>query len=394
MANNIPIVTVSEFAEIIKQQFIDGDFRPVFGLGKGGIGKTESIESLAKELEIGYVDIRLLLYSETDLKGIPFPNENHTTAVWLQNDVLPTVERDGAKGILVLDEITSCSRSLRTAAYQLLNERRLGQYVLPSGWLIVCLGNGEQDGGDFEGMEANFVNRCSLFNVTHDDAAWRSWASHHGVNPLVTAYVQWKPSDLHTYKDNGDYDCMLFASPRSWVAVSNILNHHLDDIDSRIISSRILGNLGNEVGNRFLAFAKYRDKTVPPEEILNGNLKAIETLNKNIESSTGNEIIFMTINEVVKKMADEISAEAKDPSKRRGRDIMFSDELITHVTNGIHWFLTLKRLETRIMALNQFFDSCRESRSLMLNRKFLTACPEIRQFAAQNSAVLMNQSTL
>lgn len=394
MANNIPIVTVSEFAEIIKQQFIDGDFRPVFGLGKGGIGKTESIESLAKELEIGYVDIRLLLYSETDLKGIPFPNENHTTAVWLQNDVLPTIERDGAKGILVLDEITSCSRSLRTAAYQLLNERRLGQYVLPSGWLIVCLGNGEQDGGDFEGMEANFVNRCSLFNVTHDDAAWRSWASHHGVNPLVTAYVQWKPSDLHTYKDNGDYDCMLFASPRSWVAVSNILNHHLDDIDSRIISSRILGNLGNEVGNRFLAFAKYRDKTVPPEEILNGNLKAIETLNKNIESSTGNEIIFMTINEVVKKMADEISAEAKDPSKRRGRDIMFSDELITHVTNGIHWFLTLKRLETRIMALNQFFDSCRESRSLMLNRKFLTACPEIRQFAAQNSAVLMNQSTL
>lgn len=394
MANNIPIVTVSEFAEIIKQQFMDGDFRPVFGLGKGGIGKTESIESLAKELEIGYVDIRLLLYSETDLKGIPFPNEDHTTAVWLQNDVLPTVERNGEKGILVLDEITSCSRSLRTAAYQLLNERRLGQYVLPSGWLIVCLGNGEQDGGDFEGMEANFVNRCSLFNVTHDDAAWRSWASHHGVNPLVTAYIQWKPSDLHTYKDNGDYDCMLFASPRSWVAVSNILNHHLDDIGSRIISSRILGNLGNEVGNRFLAFAKYRDKTVPPEEILNGNAKAIELLNKNIENSTGNEIIFMTINEVVKKMADEISAEAKDPSKRRGRDIMFSDELITHVTNGIHWFLTLKRLETRIMALNQFFDSCRESRSLMLNRKFLTACPEIRQFAAQNSAVLMNQSTL
>lgn len=394
MANNIPIVTVSEFAEIIKQQFTDGDFRPVFGLGKGGIGKTESIESLAKELDIGYVDIRLLLYSETDLKGIPFPNENHTTAVWLQNDVLPTVERNGEKGILVLDEITSCSRSLRTAAYQLLNERRLGQYVLPSGWLIVCLGNGEQDGGDFEGMEANFVNRCSLFNVTHDDAAWRSWASHNGVNPLVTAYIQWKPSDLHTYKDNGDYDCMLFASPRSWVAVSNILNHHLDDISSRIISSRILGNLGNEVGNRFLAFAKYRDKTVPPEEILNGNMKAIEALNKNIENSTGNEIIFMTINEVVKKMADEISAEAKDPSKRRGRDIMFSDELITHVTNGIHWFLTLKRLETRIMALNQFFDSCRESRSLMLNRKFLTACPEIRQFAAQNSAVLMNQSTL
>lgn len=394
MANNVPIVTVSEFTEIVKQQFVDGDFRPLFGLGKGGIGKTESIETLTKELEIGYVDIRLLLYSETDLKGIPFPNAEHTKAVWLQNDILPDEERDGKKGILVLDEITSCSRSLRTAAYQLLNERRLGQYELPAEWLVVCLGNGEEDGGDFEGMEANFVNRCSMFNVMPDDKAWRTWAVRNGVNPLVTAYVQWKPSDLHTYKDSGDYDCMLFASPRSWVAVSNILNHHGDSIESRIVSSRILGNLGNEVGNRFLAFAKYKDKTVPPEEILNGNVKAIEMLNNNIENSTGNEIIFMTVNEVVKKLADEISAEAKNPANRRGREILFSDGLIVHAANGIRWFLTLKRLETRVMALNQFFDSCKEARSLMLNRKFLMACPEIRQFAANNSTILLNQSTL
>ena len=117
-------------------------------------------------------------------------------------------------------------------------------------------------------------------------------------------------------------------------------------------------------------------------------------LNKNIENSTGNEIIFMTVNEVVKKLADEISAEAKNPANRRGREILFSDGLIVHAANGIRWFLTLKRLETRVMALNQFFDSCKEARSLMLNRKFLMTCPEIRQFAANNSTILLNQSTL
>ena len=141
MANNLPTVTVEQFTTIVKRQFSEGIRRPIFGLGKGGIGKTESIAELAKEMGIGYIDVRLLLYSEVDLKGIPYPNVNHTATIWLQNDILPRADRDGERGILVFDEITSCAKSVRTAAYQLLNENRLGEYVLPAGWMIVCLGN-------------------------------------------------------------------------------------------------------------------------------------------------------------------------------------------------------------------------------------------------------------
>lgn len=390
MANNLPIITVEEFTEIVRQQFNDKDMRPIFGLGKGGIGKTESIESLAKELDVGYVDIRLLLYSETDLKGIPFPNEDHTKAAWLQNDVLPVEERDGKTGILVLDEITSCSRSLRTAAYQLLNERRLGQYELPEGWLVVCLGNGEEDGGDFEGMEGNFMNRCSVYTVVVDHSSWLRWAVKNNVNYLVTAYIQWKPSDLHTYKETGDFSDLLFASPRSWEAVSNILNNHIDDIHGRITSSRILGNLGNEVGNRFLAFAKYKDKTISTEDILTGNQTAIATLNKNIKDSTGNEIVLMTINEVVGIISKEVDAEANNPDLKFGSAIKFSDNTLNRVANAMRWFISLSHLEMRLMAITQFRDSCANSRAIMLSREFMEVCPEIRQLAANNSNVLVN----
>lgn len=390
MANNLPIITVEEFTEIVRQQFDDGDMRPIFGLGKGGIGKTESIESLAKELNVGYIDIRLLLYSETDLKGIPFPNEDHTKSVWLQNDILPVEERDGKTGILVLDEITSCSRSLRTAAYQLLNERRLGQYELPEGWLVVCLGNGEEDGGDFEGMEGNFMNRCSVYTVIVDHNSWLRWAVRNNTNYLVTAYVQWKPSDLHTYKETGDFSDLLFASPRSWTAVSNILNKHTNDLESRITRSRILGNLGNEVGNRFLAFAKYKDKTISPEDILTGNQTAITILNKNIKDSTGNEIVLMTINEVVGIISKEVDANANDPEFCMGRTIHFKKEVINRVANAMRWFISLDRLEMRLMAITQFRDSCSNSRAIMLSREFMEACPEIRQLAANNSNVLVN----
>lgn len=389
MANNIPIVSVEEFTDIVKQQFEDHDFRPIFGLGKGGIGKTESIEEMAKELGIGYVDIRLLLYSETDLKGIPFPNEDHTNAIWLQNDILPVESRDGVKGILVLDEITSCSKSLRTAAYQLLNERRLGQYSLPPEWMVVCLGNGEEDGGDFEGMEGNFVNRCSLYNVLPNDKVWVRWAVNHDVNPMVTAYIQWKPADLHTYKDNGDYDDMLFASPRSWTAVSKILNKHPDELDDRIVSSRILGNLGCAIGNQFLAFAKFKDKTVPPEDILEAKPGAVDRLNKNIKDNPGKEIILLTINEIVKIISNEVDAEATDPERHTGREVNFSDKTIKRVANAMRWFVTINTLEMQLLAITQFRDSCKNSRLLMLNKKFMTECPEIRQLAARNSNVLI-----
>lgn len=223
--NNLPVVTVAQFSEIVKLQLSEKNYRPIFGLGKGGIGKTESIETLARRMNIGYIDIRLLLYAETDLKGIPYPDQSHTTTIWLQNNILPRADRDGNIGILVLDEITSVQRSVRTAAYQLLNERRLGEYKLPPNWLIVCLGNGEDDGGDFQGMEANFINRCSVFNVIPDVDTWKAWALQNNVNYLVTAYVSWRPSDLHTFNPDSETD-VIFASPRSWKAVSDILNAH------------------------------------------------------------------------------------------------------------------------------------------------------------------------
>ena len=40
MANsNLPSITVETFTKIVEMQFKEKNFRPIFGLGKGGIGK-------------------------------------------------------------------------------------------------------------------------------------------------------------------------------------------------------------------------------------------------------------------------------------------------------------------------------------------------------------------
>lgn len=367
----MPVITIADFSEIIKRQLSEENYRPIMALGRGGIGKSESMEELAHNLGIGYIDIRLLLYSETDLKGIPYPDENHRYTIWLQNKILPMADRDGDKGILVLDEITSCNKSLRTAAYQLLNERKLGEYTLPDKWLVVCLGNGEEDGGDFEGMEGNFANRCSLYRVMAETEAWKDWAVAHGVNPLVIGYINFNQADLHTFDPDND-DNVLFASPRSWKAVSDILNSDGNTMSDRLTYLRVIGNVGMQVGSRFKAFCTYKDKAIDTMDILENGVEYIPE---------NTEIANITISSVVHAIQSDIERDVNAHVQT------YSDDTMKHVANALNWFCKLKA-EWAIMAIKDFRRWNTEIvTQLLLNKNTQNMAPEFSAFIHKNSAI-------
>ena len=361
---NFPSVTIEDFKQIVKIQLKEENYRPIFGLGLGGIGKTESIIELAKEENIGYIDIRLLLYNETDLKGIPYPDVNHIKTIWLQNNILPLAERDGNKGILVFDEITSCSRSVRTAAYQLLNERKLGEYNLPDGWIIVCLGNGPEDGGDFNGMEGNFLNRCSVYSVVPSIPTWCDWALKNNINSLVIAYIRFDMNDFHTF--NSDDDIRIFASPRSWKAVSDILNAN-NDIDNKYTQLRIQGNLGTEVGQKFIAFCKLKNNAVSADDIIAGRAG---------HDFKSKELLFITINSLIKLLTDKIKLERQNGT--------ISDTFIIEMANAINWLLNLNCDGAKEVKMMTFKDITKIDDVLILklsqNNKFLYYCPGFMSF--------------
>lgn len=138
---NMTQITSDKLQRQLSLRIRNGVTSPILILGKAGIGKTEQITQLAKDEGIGYKEIRLLLYDAAELKGIPYADrETQTTKIFPQ-DIFPTAERDGERGILVLDEVTSCQAQLRTAVFQLLDAKRsLGSYKLPDGWMIVQIG--------------------------------------------------------------------------------------------------------------------------------------------------------------------------------------------------------------------------------------------------------------
>lgn len=368
----LPVISTKTMKQLVEAHVKSTDprigKRPLFFLGKGGIGKSKIIESVAREMGIGYIDIRLLLYTETDIKGIPYPDDNKVYTVWLQNDILPRVDRDGEQGILVLDEITSAMKSVRTAVYQLLQERRLGNYVMPEGWRIVCLGNGEQDGGDFNGMEGNFANRCSMCKVEADAESFRRYGMTVGINPMVLAYIGWAPNDLQTYNDDDiTEDGLLFASPRSWEAVSDILNNMTGEI-TLIDEVRIQSNIGTEVGEKFCTFIKFKESIVNIEDIMTGKTKKVPE---------HTEAVYMTVQNLVTAMAQTVST--SDITEK---------ERIKRIGNGVRWLLSIKRLEVAIMGFKDFIEvGGVNALQIVVDPEFDKVCPELEEFAKEHREI-------
>ena len=116
---------------------------PVMLWGPPGVGKSQIVAKVAADDSLPLIDIRLSQLEPSDLRGIPFRVNERVE--WAIPSMLPDQDRHGPQGILFLDEITSAPPSVSAAAYQLILDRRLGDYEVPAGWAIVAAGNRQGD---------------------------------------------------------------------------------------------------------------------------------------------------------------------------------------------------------------------------------------------------------
>ena len=71
-----------------------------------------------------------------DLRGLP-PRIAADQTEWVPPKFLPTT----GKGILFLDELTSAPQMTQAGCYQLVLDRKLGEYTLPDDWVVIAAGN-------------------------------------------------------------------------------------------------------------------------------------------------------------------------------------------------------------------------------------------------------------
>lgn len=232
---------------------------PTFLWGAPGIGKSSIVKQIAEEKKIGFIDLRLALMDPTDLKGIPFYEKDSHTALWAPPAFLP---KEG-EGILFLDELNSAAPSVQASAYQLILDRRVGEYELPSGWAIVSAGNREGDRGVTYRMPAPLANRFVHFEMEVDVDDWRFWAYKKELDERIISYIAYKNEHLFTF--DAKNDTKSFATPRSWEYVNSILKSGMKE---ELLIDSISGAIGREVAVGFLSFAKVMNKLPDIQNIL------------------------------------------------------------------------------------------------------------------------------
>ena len=197
--------------------------RPIMMWGAPGIGKSDIVKQIADSQKREVIDIRLPLWEPTDIKGIPYYNAKENNMVWAAPAELPTDEK--STSIIFLDELNSAAPAVQAAAYQLILNRRVGQYYLPKGVAIVAAGNRDVDRGVTYRMPAPLANRFVHIELRVDYDDWMEWATNEHIHADVVGYITFAKQDLYDFDPRGS--SRSFATPRSWSFVSQLLSDDL-----------------------------------------------------------------------------------------------------------------------------------------------------------------------
>jgi ATPase family associated with various cellular activities (AAA) len=217
--------------------------QPAFIWGPPGIGKSAIIARLASSLSLSLRDIRALLLDPVDLRGLPYVAEGRSK--WATPEFLPA---EGA-GILFLDELNAAPAMVQAAFYQLVLDRRLGEYTLPDGWIIVAAGNRDADRAHTTRMPTPLRNRFVHLDFEVDAEEWSEWAIGAGLRPEVIAFIRFRPPLLSAF----DRDANAFPSPRSWEFVSRILD---SSPDANVEHEMFAGTVGTGAATEFSGFLR------------------------------------------------------------------------------------------------------------------------------------------
>lgn len=152
-------------------------------------------------------------------------------------------------GRLFLDEINAAPPLVQASLYQLVLDRRVGEYQLPSGWWIVAAGNRQHDKAITFKMSSALTNRFVHLEVEPDVNDWRDWAIGRGLDPLVVSFIGIRPELLWQEPANS----AAYPTPRSWEMLSDVLR----TFGSYTAASDVVaGIIGSAAAIEFSAFVK------------------------------------------------------------------------------------------------------------------------------------------
>ncbi|MCI0621314.1 MAG: MoxR family ATPase [Acidobacteria bacterium] len=222
--------------------------RPVFIWGPPGIGKSSLVQQFASEVGLPCVSLLGSQLAPEDIIGVPQIIEG--TSRFCPPRMIARQEAY----CLFLDELNACSHEVQKAFYSLIHERRIGEYVLPEGSIIVGAGNRAQDSAIVKPMSSALLNRMMHVHLRVSHRDWLEWAVQSNIHSLVIEYVQSRPDHLWSQPPKHEEP---FSTPRSWHILSDALHQYGDNISEDCLEILAFGSLSPHHAGQFKSFVKH-----------------------------------------------------------------------------------------------------------------------------------------
>jgi hypothetical protein len=224
-------IRVTDIPTVLKAFY--GSGRTPYFRSQPGVGKTDLVHIAAQEIsewmvsigdkftEVAVVEQHLASMSEVDIRGYLIPENGE--ASFTKPPFAAAVDRC-PRGILFLDEFPQATPEMQKAVAPLLLDRRIGDYQLPPGWMVVCAGNRTADNAGANDMLSHVINRMCMVDVMPPDADdWIEWGAAKGIVPELLALAKIRPQVIFSAPDLSVADTP-YCTPRSVHALSDVAN--------------------------------------------------------------------------------------------------------------------------------------------------------------------------
>lgn len=265
--------------------------------GAPGVGKSQAVQQWNADKVLEYqrriasgekvkpwnpdvCDVRLSMKEPVDLVGVPIPTKNEKgemATVWAIPSMWPRDNGEFSGGVIHLDEMNQGQAAILNAAFQLIQDRALGEYKVPEGYLIIGSSNPAAFNNTVTEFSGPLSNRFSHFNVKANFESWMNHRLNHGGNLDVMTFLKTQGEGMlydtvaieNRFGDRAD--CLytdIIITPRSWEVVERVLALPAGTKDTGGFTieekqSYCTGRLGLGMTSRFFTWlkdkAKYQD---------------------------------------------------------------------------------------------------------------------------------------
>ncbi len=236
--------------------------RPVFIWGPPGIGKSALVEEFAQAVGMACVSMLGSQLAPEDIIGVPRIENG------ISRFCPPAQIARKEPYCLFLDELNACSQEVQKAFYSLINDRRIGEFELPPGSVVIGAGNRSQDAAIVKPISSALINRMAHVQLRASPTDWLRWAGGAGIHPLVSDYIRLRPDHLWSKPQKHEEP---FSTPRAWHILSDALTSYgeaaIGETEVDILAS---GLLTPAHARQFVAFYRQRLRAFDLTAILKG----------------------------------------------------------------------------------------------------------------------------